>query len=228
MASDIVKGTSIDWKQFFALLGLMIVVWLLWDTWAVYPLKVLVVFFHELSHAIAAWLTGGRVKIIELDSAQGGLCVTEGGIRFVVLTAGYLGSLVWGGILLNLAVHTRREKGSVMLLGLFLAIVTGWLVRPVLHFGFAFGMLTGTVLVIAGKRLPRGPNSVLLKVIGLTSCLYALLDIKSDILDRPGLRSDAYMLGELTGIPTMVWGVLWLGAALAMSLWFLRAACRRS
>jgi hypothetical protein len=48
-----------------------------------------------------------------------------------------------------------------------------------------------------------------------------VLDIKSDVLERPELRSDAFMLAELTGIPTVVWGFLWISAALAVSgtLW---------
>lgn len=59
---------------------------------------------------------------------------------------------------------------------------------------------------------------------GLTSCLYAVLDIKGDILDRPELPSDAWMLAQLTNIPTMAWGVAWIAIALNVSAWlFLRA-----
>ena len=35
-------------------------IWYLWDTPAVYPLKVFVVLLHEISHAIVAVATGGR------------------------------------------------------------------------------------------------------------------------------------------------------------------------
>jgi hypothetical protein len=54
-----------------------------------------------------------------------------------------------------------------------------------------------------------------LTALGLTSALYALFDIRDDILSRPGLKSDAHMLMEMTGIPTLVWGFLWAGIALA-------------
>src|SRR5687767_6945732 len=33
--------------------------WTFWDTPVVYPLKIFVVLLHELSHALAAWATGG-------------------------------------------------------------------------------------------------------------------------------------------------------------------------
>ena len=219
--------SPVDWRQVFILTGLMAPVLFLWNTWAVYPLKILVVFFHEVSHAIAAWATGGSVGGIQLEAAQGGVCQVAGGNAFIVLTAGYLGSLVWGGIILNLAARTKADKPVAGLLGVLLLVITAWLVRPVLHFGFLFGALTGVALLASGIYLPQWSNSALLKVIGLTSCLYAVLDIKSDILDRPELHSDAYMLAELTHTPTLLWGVIWIVIAALLSLRFLATACRK-
>ena len=70
---------------------------LLWNTWIVYPLRLLVVFFHELSHGLAAIVTGGRVIEIQLDPREGGLAVTQGGSPLLIASAGYLGSLIIGG-----------------------------------------------------------------------------------------------------------------------------------
>eukprot|EP00425_Heterocapsa_triquetra_P025156 CAMPEP_0195122230 /NCGR_PEP_ID=MMETSP0448-20130528/125969_1 /TAXON_ID=66468 /ORGANISM="Heterocapsa triquestra, Strain CCMP 448" /LENGTH=51 /DNA_ID=CAMNT_0040159715 /DNA_START=86 /DNA_END=237 /DNA_ORIENTATION=+ len=50
-----------------------------------------------------------------------------------------------------------------------------------------------------GRLFGEEVNDLVLKVIGLTSCMYAVLDIKSDVLDRPYLRSDASMMAEATG-----------------------------
>ncbi|HIF24510.1 MAG TPA: M50 family peptidase, partial [Gemmatimonadetes bacterium] len=71
-------------------------------------------------------------------------------------------------------------------------------------------------------------NQGVLLTLGLTSCLYAILDIKSDILDRPELRSDAAMLGEITGIHTVVWGGLWITVAVLASAWLLQWSYRRA
>ena len=95
-------------------------------------------------------------------------------------------------------------------------------------FGLAFGISFGTALALAGRYLEARTNALFLGVLGLTSVLYAVLDIKSDILDRPELRSDAAMLAELTGVPTLVWGLVWIGIALAVSWWLLRWAYRRA
>jgi hypothetical protein len=95
-------------------------------------------------------------------------------------------------------------------------------------FGFAFGLLFGAALVVAGQRLSEGVNRVVLVTLGLTSTLYAILDIKSDVLDRPHLESDAFMLAELTGIPTVAWGVLWIAVALVVAGLLFRRAWRRA
>ena len=197
---------------------------LLWSTWLVYPLKILVVFFHELSHGLAAILTGGSIVEIQLQKEQGGVCITQGGNRFLILSAGYLGSLLFGGAILLLAARSRNDKRITGTLGAILIAVTLLFVRPWLGFGMLFGLGTGAALILAALYLGKRGNDWLLQTVGLTSCLYALLDIKSDILDRPELRSDARMLAELTGIPTVLWGILWLAVALSTTLWFLRKA----
>lgn len=213
-------------QSWWALLLILVAVVLLWNTWAVYPLKILVVFFHELSHGLAALLTGGSIERIELSEAEGGLAVTRGGSRFVILTAGYLGSLLVGGLLLLAAARSPHDRQILGGVGIVLIGVTLLFVRPFFAFGMLFGLGTGVALVAAANLLGRAAADVLLKVIGLTSCLYAVLDIKSDVLDRPELRSDARMLAEHTGLPTLLWGVIWILIAVLATIGFIRAAAR--
>jgi hypothetical protein len=218
---------NVDWRQVAGLGVVALAVLFLWDTPVIYPLKILVVFFHELSHALAAIVTGGSAHSIELSTNAGGLTWTSGGNRFVTASAGYLGSLLWGAAVLLYTARIRRDRIGAVILGVILVSVTVWLVRPVLGFGFVFGALTGVALIGAGSRLDNDANGLILKVVGLTSCLYALYDIKSDILDRPELRSDARTIAELTGVPTLLWGLIWLAIALAVAAVCVLVACKR-
>ncbi len=218
--------SNVDWKALASLAGLMVVVVFFWSSLVVYPLKILVVFFHELSHGLAAILTGGSIERIELVAQEGGLCVTLGGNRFVLLTAGYLGSLVWGGLILLLASRTRIDRAVSIVLGLILVVVSVGFIRPFFGFGFFFGLLAGLALGAAGLLLSRGVNDYMLRVVGLTSCIYAVLDIKSDVIDRPGIQSDAAMLSDLTGLPTLFWGFAWIAVAVAAAFFFLLLACQ--
>ena len=203
---------------FLAYLGAL---WLVWDTRLIYPIKIFVVFLHELSHGLAALVGGGSIERIEISPNQGGVCHCGGGIRFLTLTAGYLGSLLWGVAML-LVVRARRFWHMFVLAGLGVLVVTVSLLYIRGGFGLTFGLAFGLALMAVAKYLPAEVQTITLTVLGLTSCLYALWDIKSDVLDRPAVRSDASMLAELTGVPTVVWGLLWAGVGLAVCWWLLQ------
>ena len=208
----------------FRLIGIFIVIALLWNTQVVYPLKIFVVFMHEVSHGLAAIATGGSIKEIQIVAQEGGHAITAGGSRFWILTAGYLGSLMWGGLILILAARTQLSKLISAVIGMGMILISLFYLRNT--FGFLFGIGFGGALIVVGRLLPESINEWLLRVIGFTSCLYAILDIKSDVIDRAHLRSDARMLHEeiTPYIPTVVWGVLWMVIAIVVTLWVLYIA----
>ena len=208
-------------------LAYMIALWWLWDTSVIYPLKIFVVFLHELSHGLAALVMGGSIQRIEISPNQGGVCYCGGGSRFLTLSAGYLGSLAWGvGLLLIAGTRKLWHFATMVVLGMIVVVVSVLYIRTM--FGLTFGLMFGLGLLAVARYLPIEVQTITLTVIGLTSCLYAILDIKSDILDRPGIRSDARMLADLTGVPTLVWGVLWIAIAVGVSAWLLRRTMRRA
>ena len=201
-----------------------VALWFLWDTPIVYPLKIFVVLLHEVSHAIAVVATGGTLDRITLDPYQGGATYFTGGSAFLALSAGYLGSLLWGGLMFSAArkkwIRTQWVNGGI---GLLVILLTVFFVRS--GFGIAFGIFFGIMLITASRKIGAELNRKLLLTLGLTSALYAILDIKSDVLDRPELESDAHMLAELTGIgSTTMWGLLWIAIAIAFSTWLMLRA----
>lgn len=64
------------------------------------PLRILAVFFHEMLHAVAAFLTGGGVTAIEVTSYEAGRTALYGGLPVIVYSAGYLGTAILGGVFL--------------------------------------------------------------------------------------------------------------------------------
>ncbi len=213
-------------KRYIAFILIFIAVALLWNTVVMYPLKIFVVFMHEVSHGVAAIATGGEIVSLNVNQHEGGLAMTRGGSRFWILTAGYLGSLLWGGFILLLASMTHYDKVISVLIGVgMVAISIGFGTDM---FTYLFGIGFGVVLILIGFFLPEKVNDWLLRVIGLTSCLYAILDIKSDVLDRSELPSDARMLSEVTPLPTEFWGFLWIIIAIGLTFWFLFIAGKSS
>jgi hypothetical protein len=201
--------------------------WLFWNTPVVYPVQVFVVFLHEISHGIAAVATGGSIQRITLNPRLGGACYCPGGNAFLTLSAGYLGSVLWGGAIFE-AGRKAGPRAPAITAGIGGAVVLLTLLFVRSAFGLLFGLLFGLFLVVVARRLSREANGTLLAGLGLTSCLYAVLDIKSDVIDRPHLPSDAHMLSQLTGVPTVMWGVVWITVAVAASAWLLVRAYREA
>jgi Peptidase M50B-like len=197
-----------------------------WSTPFVFPLKIFVVFLHELSHGLAAILTGGTIERIELSANEGGLCVTRGGWGFVVTSAGYLGSLLLGAGLLVAGGRARpsAQRAIIAFTGVTVLVVTLLFVRTL--FGFAWGLATGFVLVAVARYFGAGVSVFLLRLLGVTSCLYAIWDIVSDLVLRSPHESDANALARMTGIPGIVWGVLWCCASVVVAIAAYRAAVR--
>lgn len=216
----------IDFAQAAGLVTFIAIIIVLWNTWAVYPLRLLVVFFHELSHGLAALATGGSIVEIQMSAQEGGHCVTRGGSRFLTISAGYLGSLLWGGLILLIATRTKASQIGIEVLGALLLLVTVIWVRPVIGFGFGFGLVTGLVLVASAYLFRPIVHETMMTAIGLTSCMYAVLDIKSDVLDRPEAVSDAVLLANETGIPAWAWGVSWFAISILLAVRFILVASR--
>lgn len=202
------------------------VTWFLWEYPFFFPLKMLVVLLHELSHGLAAIFTGGSISHIELSTDQGGVCYTLGGWRGVVLMAGYLGSMLWGGLILLIASRTKLDKVLAITLGLGLIAVAILWVQGTFAFWFTLG--AGAAFVAMGALLKREITDAVLKYVGLVSCLYAVLDIWSDTISRNIVESDASQFGLVVGFGgSTFWGVVWIGLALLFGQWVLRLAVRR-
>ena len=210
-----------DSRRLLLPLGIAVLVLVLWDSFVVFPFRIFVVLLHEISHGLAAVASGGAIESIELSFDEGGVCHTRGGSAFLILNAGYLGSLIWGATFLVLGERRKRSRTVIAAIGGFTLLVTLFYVRT--FFGFAYGLAAGCALLGTAARLQPAVSEILLAALGATSALYAVWDILSDALFRHSNASDAAALAQLTGIPAIVWGVGWI----AISLVVLASVLRR-
>ena len=213
-----------DWRGFLLLCVIILAVVFLWDTAVVYPQRLFVVLLHEGSHALAAVATGGTVREVQILREEGGWCVTAGGIPFLIASAGYLGSMAFGVTILLLATRTRLSQWVAAFLGLG-AVMMAFLWMPAQGFGRWFAAACGVGLALLAL-LPRIVAEVALRVIAVTSCLYAIVDIKSDVIDARHHESDAAVLAHQTHVPAVVWGASWILVALIVTLLAAKHAVR--
>lgn len=83
--------------------GYFLVNLVLWKTPLLKPMKLIAVFIHEMGHATACWWTGGKVEKIEVYNNEGGVTKYRGGIRAIIIPAGYVGGAFWGGVFVTLS-----------------------------------------------------------------------------------------------------------------------------
>ena len=198
-----------------------------WDTQALLPLKIFVVLLHEISHGLAALLTGGSVEQLVLLQDQGGLAFTRGGSRFFILSAGYLGSALWGALFMQLAWSKSSIRGyAIQMIWMALLVIMVLYLRDL----YTILYVAGTMLVVfaIGRWGNDFLKMLILWVVGTFSSLYAAIDIFTDILaDGPfaglftvgaGFTNDAQALASITFIPAFAWGIIWSVLTIALFL----------
>ncbi|NJL72945.1 MAG: hypothetical protein HC888_16045, partial [Candidatus Competibacteraceae bacterium] len=104
--------------------------------------------FHEISHGIAALLTGGRVFGYAISPGGGGVTFGVGGHYLTILLAGYLGSCL-AGTLLYVASVRWKPASAIIAIELFILATAylGWLTnatvlyRPLVHLALMTAIL---------------------------------------------------------------------------------------
>jgi hypothetical protein len=220
---------QMDRKLLFALLASAALGVFLWHNPALYPFKLLVVLMHESGHAAATLLVGGSVQSIRVDPNEGGL--TQSLLvptllrRVIVSSAGYVGSTISGCVLLVLAAKAKQARWPLFALAGWTGLVLLLWVRDGFTLLFALG--STAALLAAARWGPPLFRRGLLVFLATFSALYALFDIKDDLLHLgPAVGSDADTLAQITFVPAIVWGLGWGLLSLALLLLTLRYVLR--
>lgn len=187
---------------------LLIISFFLWNTNFVYPIKLFVVILHELSHALAAFLGGGKIVSMNIAFDLSGKCETDGGNNIFIASAGYLGSLFFGLLFFLSPNNTKIGKWVIISTAVILLITT---ISTATGHAFILLAFILSILLIAAAFYLRIPIvSILVRAFGLISCVYVLFDIKEDILFKSNSISDASILSNLINIPVTLIGAVWI------------------
>ncbi len=205
-----------------------------------YPFKLLATWLHEMSHGLLMLVTGNGLDRVVIYRDTSGLAHAKGqagptALAFIA-PAGYMGTALWGAVLL-IASHTARSTRIALLVLAGLLAITNILVIATPegdNFGlWAIGLMAATIAAAAILLPPRWRIAVA-HFIAAQSCVNALLDIR--VLFRPiqivngvPAESDAHTMARVTFGTVDHWA-LWFWAAvwLVWSLVVLYVALRIS
>jgi len=156
------------------------------------PMKLIAIFIHEMGHASAAWLTGGKVDKIEVYKNEGGVTNFRNGWKPAIVPAGYVGVSFWGGVLVSLS---GSKLGSTIASGIFIfALLVCLRSSPNkllvwLCIGFIVVTLTATMI----EWFVFDPFLQFITLFyGVFVGWYGIMDIWDDTISRTVEGSDAY------------------------------------
>ncbi len=208
----------------------MVVVYILWNIpaldWLLYPLRLFTTFIHEAGHSLAAILTGGRVEefVVSLDSS--GYARTAGGMRAIIIPAGYLGAAIFGSVLFYFNNRfPNLVRPLAFLLGAGMVIFSVLFARPDetgLPLALILGGIFGLLLMFLGARAPGWITMLVLNILAVSTALEAFIDLRYLVsfidASRGTIVNDAVKFSQdVTPLvpPTLV-ALIWAGIALLM------------
>jgi len=216
-----------------------VVLWFIpYAEYAVYPIRLFVTFIHESSHALVALIMSGSVQSLTISADGSGVVYSSGTSLLGTLftsSAGYLGTTAFGIVLLYLMRRNVAAQKVLFSLGAFVGLVT-------LVFGVACPLLnilslnvpfsTVAFTVVAGTLLSLGLMALALygssKVanwavafLAVQCLLNAVSDLKTVLwinspLSGSDIQNDAGNMAAATGIPAFVWVLIWIAIAALM------------
>ena len=218
--------------------AITVLLWFLpFGEWLVYPVRLFVTFIHESSHALVSVVTGGSVQSLTIASDGSGEVYSSNGFFGGLLTssAGYLGATAFGVFLLFLIRRAFNPKKILMGLGVFVAVITVifTVISPVFNFlslnasvsSIAFTAVAGAILSAAlfavGRFLGVRYANFAVAFLAVQCVLNAVSDLKNVFfISAPmigsDIQTDAANMAAATRIPGFMWVVVWIGISLLM------------
>lgn len=203
---------------------ILLVVIVLWNTAIIKPLRLFAVFLHELGHTFMALIFGYGIKAFKVNLNESGYVISQPKgwfSSFMIANGGYLGSVFFALLILCL----KRTRFKQLILGSIAIIM---LTVSIKFSGFSFTLLYAIVFavfvlvlyMIQNERI----NDWVIDIFGIASVAYAIYDTFVDtVLLQLNLKlhlikgwkveqplTDAAQLAEMTRIPAIVWGIIWL------------------
>jgi hypothetical protein len=187
-----------------------------------YPFRIFVTYIHETGHAVAAFATLTGVKSMNIDWNGNGQVMTTSG-NILISSAGYLGSLVYGSGLLLLLRQARHARAMAI------ATASAMIVAPIIFGGtlntWVFGLILGGGLMALALKAASRLTHFFMSFLAIQCLLNAFYDLRTVMFlsaFSPGTHTDAQNMATHTGLPAVLWAVVWTVISLVILVYTLK------
>jgi len=199
-----------------------------------YPLRIFATFIHEGGHALAAVLTGASVQSLSVSSDGSGEVYSLGNGLFsglLISSAGYLGTTAFGAGLLAWMRYGRSSRAALLVSAGFVAVMTivFGLIAPFFNLfttstvgGFFFTLISGAVLAVGLTAIAKYASEKWVNFAVAFLAVQCLLSAAVDLINvffissMTSAHSDAANMAAATGIPGVVWVLVWMVVSIVM------------
>jgi hypothetical protein len=211
-----------------------------------YPFKLFATWLHELSHGIVMIITGAGFDHMLIYRDTSGLAYPNYSLdaagSAVIDAAGYMGTPLWGAVLLVVSTNARAARRALFVLAALL-VGTAILVVAPTDSGDMFGPWAtagmGLSVATCALLLPARWRVTIAHFIAAQSCVNALLDIRvllrpSQVVNGVSARfSDAHNMAMMTfgtrdTWAVWTWAIIWLVWSLVVLFVALRLSGSRA
>ena len=234
LAADARPKVNLLLTATFLSVGLWVLSWFLpFVGYIVYPLQLFATFIHEGSHALVTFLTGNTVMSLTVSPDGSGVVWSKasGFSSLLISSAGYLGTTAFGAMLLVWMRFGRSSRMALTISAGFVGVMTlvfgfvfpFWNLLANVTFGsVVFTVLSGAVLTVGLLAVAKFASAkwanfalAFLTVQCLLNAFFSLKDLFfiSAAASQP---TDAANMALATGIPAVLWVVVWIVISLAM------------
>lgn len=217
-------------------IGLWVASWFIpFVSYIFYPLQLFATFIHEGGHVVATVLTGNSVQSLTVSPDGSGAVWSQGSgwlSQLFISSAGYLGTTAFGAALLGwmrygFSSRTALYACSAIIGGLTVAF---GIVAPVFDLfstvtfgGLLFTVFSGAFLAAALVAIARFADQkwvnfalAFIAVQVLLNAVFSLFDLFF-ITTLTSAHSDAVNMAASTGIPAIMWVVIWMIVSIVMT-----------
>ena len=196
----------------------IMILWLLPNTGR-HHFRKLGTYYHELCHGIASLVTGGSFHRFHIHPNGNGMAVTSGGHQKIIVSAGYIGTILLGVIFLSRSAENKPLVVTLQMLAILIAFST--IKAGDLHTA-TIGVIVASVLGLCSTLFPNATATRFLMnfmgIILLWQGIHALMILMKLSATYKNTGSDAENLAAETNKHPLHWALVFTGISAVMLL----------
>jgi hypothetical protein len=199
-----------DKQVLFFILYYTVGIFILWNfpylKHILHPFKLIVTGLHEFGHAAAGKCTGAKISSIEISLDTCGVTRMRGGVWWITMPAGYIGSAFFGGLMVFSGFNVWASRAVSILICLCFVATLYWAKGALAH--LVALMYIG--LVIFGWVFEDGYYlKFLVLFVGVMASLQSLWDFQGLVLHTIPSSDASKFAEKCRCMPAQAWAFIW-------------------